>query len=197
MEKRKNKAGFTLLELLIVIAIMGMMGAIGFVGFAGMGRQVKIEGAAKTIRDKLVLARTNAITKARKFSIRMVLTPNTKRWKIITIDSVDNIFGNDNDRVIDVKTTLLDKKIELEEEQEIEFTPEGGISYATLNPIFITDNSILNDIWQIKLTLYKAAGMARVSEIIKPRIEDAAGTTTEEVKEEPESEADVLNAITG
>ena len=193
-EKRKHQKGFTLLELLVVISIMAMIGAIGIFTFKAMGRKVRFEGAAKTIKDKLMLARTSAITKARRFAVRATLTENTREWKIVTVDSVDNIFGNDDDRMVDKKPYYMPKQVFLEEEQEIEFTPEGGISYATSNPITVTDKSEPRDIWKITLTLYKAAGMAKMSDIIRIDPEETSETEGEGSAED-ESAGDVLSGI--
>jgi prepilin-type N-terminal cleavage/methylation domain-containing protein len=195
-KKRQHQKGFTLLELLVVISIMAMIGAIGIFTFKAMGRKVRFEGAAKTIKDKLVLARTSAITKARRFAVRATLTENTREWKIVTVDSVDNIFGNDDDRMVDKKPYYLPKQVFLEDEQEIEFTPEGGISYATSNPITVTDNSEPREIWKITLTLYKAAGMAKMSDIQRINPEELSeGEGEGEGSEEPGSEENVLSGI--
>ena len=194
-KNRQHKKGFTLLELLVVISIMGMIGAIGFVSFQSMGRKVRLEGAAKTIKNKLNLARTSAITKARRFAVRATLTENTKEWKIVTVDSVDNIFGNDDDRMVDRKPYYLPKQLFLDEEQEIEFTPEGGISYSTSNPIVITDNSEPREVWKIKLTLYKAAGMAKMSDIIRITPEEVSPEEGAEDGGEPASEEELLKEM--
>ncbi len=157
--------GFTLLELLVVMTIIGILMATSFAAFVGVGRRAKFEGAARAIKDKVMLARTCAITKSRKFAVRATLTKH-KKWKIILVDSVDNIFDNEDDRMVD-KAYYLPKQITLDEEQELEFTPEGGISYSTVNPIVVTDSSDKREIWKISLTLYKAAGMARMGAIEK------------------------------
>jgi len=194
---RKNYLrGFTLLELLIVISIMGMIAATGMFLFQSMGRKVQFEGAAKTLRDKIVLARTSAITKARRFKVLATET-SKKEWKIVTIDSVDNIFGNDDDEVIDRKPYYMPRNITLPEEQEIEFTPEGGISYSTSNPIVVTDKTDTREIWTMTLTLYKAAGMARVSDIIKTPVapEELKAEETPARAEAPETEDELAGKI--
>ena len=164
--KSKIFKGFTLLELLVVMTIIGLMMAIGFPLFGSVGKSARFEGAARNIRDRIVLARTRSITQARKFSVRATLTKH-KRWKIVIVDSVDNEFDNGNDRIVE-DPLFLPKQVTLDEEMEIEFMPGvGGIEYATSNPIVLTEVSDKREIWKLPLTLYKAAGAARIGELEK------------------------------
>ncbi len=162
--KQKIKRGFTLLELLVVMTIIGILMATSFTSFVGVGRSNRFEGAARALKNKILLTRTTAITKSRKFAIRITLTKH-KKWKLVIIDSVDNILDNDDDRIAD--KPYFFKKISLDEEQEIEFTPEGGISYSTSNPIILTDSTNKREIWKIPIILYKAAGMAKIGDLQK------------------------------
>ena len=161
---KKIKRGFTLLELLVVMTIIGILMATSFTSFVGVGRSNRFEGAARTLKNKILLTRTTAITKSRKFAIRITLTKH-KKWKLVIIDSVDNILDNDDDRIAD--KPYFFKKVSLDEEQEIEFTPEGGISYSTSNPIILTDSTNKREIWKIPIILYKAAGMAKIGDLQK------------------------------
>ena len=158
--------GFTLLELLVVMTIIGMMMAIGFPLFKSVGKSSRFESAARNIKDRIVLARTKSITQARKFAVRATLTKH-KKWKIVIVDSVDNEFDNGNDKIVE-DALFLPKQVVLDEEMEIEFMPGvGGISYATSNPIVLTEASDKREIWKLPLTLYKAAGAARIGELEK------------------------------
>ena len=162
--KQKIKRGFTLLELLVVMTIIGILMATSFTSFVGMGRSNRFEGAARALKNKILLTRTTAITKSRKYAIRITLTKH-KKWKLVIIDSVDNILDNDDDRIAD--KPYFFKKVSLDEEQEIEFTPEGGISYSTSNPIILTDSTNKREIWKLPIILYKAAGMAKIGDLQK------------------------------
>ena len=162
--KQKIKRGFTLLELLVVMTIIGILMATSFTSFVGVGRSNRFEGAARTLKNKILLTRTTAITKSRKFAIRITLTKH-KKWKLVIIDSIDNILDNDDDRIAD--KPYFFKKVSLDEEQEIEFTPEGGISYSTSNPIILTDSTNKREIWKLPIILYKAAGMAKIGDLEK------------------------------
>ncbi len=162
--KQKIKRGFTLLELLVVMTIIGILMATSFTSFVGVGRSNRFEGAARALKNKILLTRTTAITKSRKFAIRITLTKH-KKWKLVIIDSVDNILDNDDDRIAD--KPYFFKKVSLDEEQEIEFTPEGGISYSTSNPIILTDSTNKREIWKLPIILYKAAGMAKIGDLQK------------------------------
>ena len=158
--------GFTLLELLVVMTIIGMMMAIGFPLFKSVGKSSRFESAARNIKDRIVLARTKSITQARKFAVRATLTKH-KKWKIVIVDSVDNEFDNGNDKIVE-DALFLPRQVVLDEEMEIEFMPGvGGISYATSNPIVLTEASDKREIWKLPLTLYKAAGAARIGELEK------------------------------
>jgi len=171
--KSKILKGFTLLELLVVMTIIGMMMAIGFPLFKSVGKSSRFESAARNIKDRIVLARTKSITQARKFAVRATLTKH-KKWKIVIVDSVDNEFDNGNDKIVE-DALLLPRQVTLEEEMEIEFMPGvGGISYATSNPIVLTEASDKREIWKLPLTLYKAAGAARIGELekITPKKDD-------------------------
>jgi len=157
---------FTLLELLVVMSIMGIIMASSFVYFKGVGRSNRFIGAARTIKNKIILTRTSAITKSRKFAIRITLTKKLKKWKLVVIDSVDNILDNDDDRIAD-KPYFLPKKVTLDEEQELEFTPEGSISYSTSNPIVLTDSSNKREVWKLPVILYTGSGMAKIGDLQK------------------------------
>jgi len=162
---KKIKRGFTLLELLVVMTIIGILMATSFTSFVGVGKSNRFEGAARALKNKILLTRTTAITKSRKFAIRVTLTKH-KKWKLVIIDSVDNILDNDDDRIAD-KPYFLPKRVVLDAEQEIEFTPEGGISYSTSNPIILTDASNKREVWKLPIVLYKAAGMAKIGDLEK------------------------------
>ncbi len=164
--KSKIFKGFTLLELLVVMTIIGMMMAIGFPLFGSVGKSSRFESAARNIKDRIVLARTKSITQARKFAVRATLTKH-KKWKIVIVDSVDNEFDNGNDRIVE-DPLFLPRQVTLDEEMEIEFMPGvGGISYATSNPIVLSEASDKREIWKLPLTLYKAAGAARIGTLEK------------------------------
>lgn len=179
---RTQYKGFTLIELLTVITIIGLLMAGAVATFVNVGRATRFEGAARAIKNKIVYARTVAITRAHKLAIRITQTPNTKKWKLEIIDSIDNIFDNDNDRIVD-KPYYLDKQIICDQEYEIEFSPEGSITYLTDNPIVIQDLSSKEDIWTIEIKVYPAAAQARVGDIIKPFVETVTTNITTEVEE--------------
>lgn len=176
MRARKGErrpGGFTLMELLTVVGIIGMLMSVALLGMQGMGRKVRFEGAAKTVRDKVMLTRSRSIATGRKMAVRIQQTP-LKKWKLTIIDSGDNIFDNDDDREFD-RAYLFPKGVEFEGEQEIEFSAEGGITYATSNPIVMKDVSDKKEPWRLTLTIYKASGIVRIGDLEKVVPEEGGG----------------------
>jgi prepilin-type N-terminal cleavage/methylation domain-containing protein len=158
--------GFTLLELLVVISIMLMIAGAGGYYIVNSGRSSRFKGAARAVRDKLILAQTSARVKGRGVATKATQTEK-KEWKIVTVDSIDGVFGNDDDRQIDKKPYYLPRTVSLDSEQEVVFTADGAISRATTNTIVLTDTAETEDPWKITLSLYKAGGSVKMSEIIK------------------------------
>ena len=154
--------GFTLLELLVVMTIVGILMTSAFVLFKNTGGSARLKSTALIIKNKILLARTSAITKSRKFAVKITPTEH-KKWKLTIIDSVDNILDNDNDRIGD-KPYLI-KKISFDGKQEMIITPEGEISRFTSNPIILTDASSKDEILKLPVTLYKTT--VKVGELVK------------------------------
>ena len=190
---KKIVRAFTLLELLVVMSIMGIIMASSFVYFKGVGRSNRFLGAAKTIKNKIILTRTSAITQSRKFAIRIFQTKKLKKWKLVVIDSVDNILDNEDDKIAD-KPYFLPKKVTLDEEQELEFTPEGSISYSTSNPIVLTDSSNKREVWKLPVILYTGSGMAKIDDLQKI---DTTKKNVEEGADNAESKNDSLESQLG
>jgi prepilin-type N-terminal cleavage/methylation domain-containing protein len=163
--------GFTLLELLVVISIMLMIAGAGGYYIVNSGRSSRFKGSARAVKDKLILAQTSARVKGRGVAVRASQTENTREWKIVTVDSIDGRFGNDDDRQIDKKPYYLPKTVSLDEEQEVVFTSDGSISRSTTNTIVLTDTAKPEEPWKITLSLYKAGGSVKMSGIIKHNTE--------------------------
>lgn len=193
--KSSRYSGFTLMELLVVIGIIGAISSIGVVSFAAVGRNMRIESAANSIKDRIYYARTSAITQRRKFAIRMTVTPTRKVWKLETFDSgPDNVIDFENDSKIDSRPYYVDHRLKIKAEPpiEIEFSPEGGILYASHNPIVLVDETEPQEIWEMPIQLYKAAGIARVrplERIFPEETKTAVAAPTTEKKVESEDEA--------
>lgn len=166
---RQTYRGFTLLELLTVIAIIGILMSGALISIRGVGRAARFEGAARTIKDKIVLARTASITRGRRFAVHIRQTDVTRRWVVEIIDSVDNILDNDNDRLYE-DSWFLPRQVESMQEYIIEFSPEGSITFASDNPIQLRDISEANDVWLVDIVLYRAPGTARVMDVTKETV---------------------------
>jgi len=166
--KIKKVHGFTLLELLVVMAIIGVLIASSFVVFKNIGKHRHLESTARTFKNKVLLARTSAITRSRMHSVKITPTEH-KRWKLVIIDSVDNILGNSNDKIADKPYFI--KKINFEAEQEIKINQEGEISYFTSNPIMLMDSSNKKEIWKLPVIVYKTTGKVKAGDFIKVNVE--------------------------
>ncbi len=160
----KKIRAFTLLELLVVMTIIGILMTSAFVIFKNTGKSKRLESAALIIKNKILFARTSAITKSRKFVIKIAPTEH-KKWKLVIIDSVDNILDNDNDRISDKPYFI--KKVSLDGKQEIIITPEGDFSRFTSNPIILTDANSKDEIWKLPVILYKTTGKVKVGDLVK------------------------------
>ena len=158
----EKSLGFTLLELLVVMTIVGILMTSSFVFFKNSGKSAQLKGAALIIKNKILFARTSALTKSRKFAVKITQTKH-KKWKLVIIDSVDNILNNDNDRISDKPYFI--KKITFNGEQEIIITPEGEISRFTSNPIMLTDAGNKGETWKLPITLYKTT--VKVGDLVK------------------------------
>lgn len=67
--KRLNKAGFTLIELMIVIAIIGIVSAIAAPNFRTYMAERRLSGAARMVMSDLMAARQKAVTQNNRFSV--------------------------------------------------------------------------------------------------------------------------------
>jgi len=162
---RPRTAGFTLIELLVVISIIGLLMTGALMTVEGLGRKMRFEGAAKTLRDKIMLARNVAISQNHKLALRITETAG-KKWKLVIIDSGDGILDNGDDKMIGDPWSFP-RQVALEAEQELEFGAEGGITFTTSNPIVLNDTSDAKEPWRMLLTIYTASGMVRLGPIEK------------------------------
>ena len=72
--KRLNKAGFTLIELMIVIAIIGIVSAIAAPNFRTYMAERRLSGAARMVMSDLMAARQKAVTQ--NVNITVTFTSN-------------------------------------------------------------------------------------------------------------------------
>ena len=64
-----NRRAFTLVEMLVVLAIMAMIMAISLPFTAGFGKGLKIKTTAKAIVGMMSVARSNAVTFRKNYSV--------------------------------------------------------------------------------------------------------------------------------
>jgi type IV fimbrial biogenesis protein FimT len=58
---RRKRAGFTLIELVVVVAIIGILASLAFPSYSQMIQNAKIKAAAESIQNGLQLARAEAV----------------------------------------------------------------------------------------------------------------------------------------
>ncbi len=162
---RRPARGFTLIELLVVITIIGLLMTGALITVEGLGRKMRFESVAKTLRDKIMLTRNVAISQNHKLALRITKTAG-KKWKLIIIDSVDGILDNGDDKPVG-DPWHIERQVTLEAEQELEFGAEGGITFTTSNPIILHDDTDKKEPWRMALTIYTASGMVRLGPIEK------------------------------
>ena len=82
------RAGFTLLEILVVIAIAAVLSGAVMLGFTGTGEAQRLRGVAERIQVRLELARENALQRNREWGVHVQKTgykfvefdPMTGNW---------------------------------------------------------------------------------------------------------------------
>jgi len=82
MRMRSPRFAFSLIELLAVLAIVGILAVLAMPALSSVTQSRQLAQASQLLADKIILARQEAVTKNRKFQVRIVDLPvnSTNSW---------------------------------------------------------------------------------------------------------------------
>ncbi len=78
--KQRSRAGFTLIEVLVVLGIIGVSAAIAVPNVISYLRQYRIRSAAQELATNINAARTRAILKSGNYGVDFVVQDATTYW---------------------------------------------------------------------------------------------------------------------
>jgi len=93
----ESKAGFTVLELLVVITTLGILLALAAPSMATMTRIYGLHGAARQVYAELQNARMAAVTENRTYEFT---TADGRNYKVLDDSDNDNVFTDPSEVVI-------------------------------------------------------------------------------------------------
>lgn len=104
---RRDKRGFTLIELTMVLAIVAVMAVIGFPTFSGWLARARLRDAARTVYSDLQLARIRAIETGGEWRINF--NPDDNSYTVIS-SGPDRSLDNSADDNVDEKVVHIPEK---------------------------------------------------------------------------------------
>ncbi|MBU1061775.1 MAG: prepilin-type N-terminal cleavage/methylation domain-containing protein [Candidatus Omnitrophica bacterium] len=118
-----GRAGFTLVEMLVVLAIIAMLLGISVPFTSQFGKGLRIKTASRAILASLRVAKSNAITYRKKYSV-VFDVENSQYW---IEDSEGKVFERKRDLPSSIKFEIQDEK----EPDPITFEDDRVIFYST------------------------------------------------------------------
>lgn len=161
MEINRQKAGFTLIELMTVLLIMMILFGIAAAAFVTMNKGQGMASATRRAKGGMTVARQTAITKR----------SNSRIWFLNVVDPDDNRITN-SCYVVCKDTNVISETNIIGETNQL---PAGIICRTPTNIIFKTDGTCLADataklILQLEgegqtnsLRVYPLTGIVRIS----------------------------------
>lgn len=129
---KRNRHGFTILELLVVVGIMVLIMSIAGAGYIGIRRGAEIRGAVMTLRTALMLARQSAVTQ------RKTVTVEFKNGATLALPDRINVFSTSLGNITTNSVIMLPLGIQYDsgvEPPSIVFKPSGramGIGWQAI-----------------------------------------------------------------
>ena len=161
MRVRRHRAGFTLLELLVVMAIMGMLMTVGVVAFFSIGKGARMRGAVSNVQSVLSLVRQRAILKQHPLEIRFDDTVTDAVSYRVWSPTENTWIGEEAWLPGGVSASFTGFETVSANVHGLTFTPAG-------NGGFTTATIVLNEIGggpeQWTLTIYGLTGLVRVED---------------------------------
>ena len=84
MTVRSPRAGYTLVEMVLVLAIIVLLAAITYPSLNGMYADLKVQAAADEVRAQCVTARTQAVNEGRPYAFAVM--PGGDRSRVAPVD---------------------------------------------------------------------------------------------------------------
>ena len=128
----ESKAGFTVLELLVVITTLGILLALAAPSMATMTRIYGLRGAARQVYAELQNARMAAVTENRSYEFTVA---DGRSYKVLDDSDNDNVFTDPSEVVI--SRQLESPGVTLSGATTIDFTARGIAS--TAGTVTVTD----------------------------------------------------------
>lgn len=117
--QRHGKAGFSLLELMIVLMLMGLIAAIAVPVFGGGVSTTRLKSAAREVAAGLRMARNEAVANRREAVLTLDLAARTFR-----IDRETKVHALPDD--IELKLYTAQSDLVSENVGAVRFFPDGG-----------------------------------------------------------------------
>lgn len=139
-----HRAGFTLVELMVVIVILGLVGGVAISSWASMLPQQEFNTAVRNLSEVLYETRSNAIAQNREYKILYDIENDTYRVRTpflygggfaTTEDDEDRLFIEQTDlgeKGIDLVQITIDDRKYTTGVVEVRFYPLGASSYHTI-----------------------------------------------------------------
>jgi general secretion pathway protein H len=139
------RAGFTLVELMVVIVVIGLIGGVAVISWAAMLPNQQFNSAIRNLSEVLNETRSSAIARNREFRIRYdldedtytVRTPYKEGGGFMLLSDEDEgrlftSFVDLGESGIDLFEIRLDDKVYNSGKVEVRFQPLGASNYHTV-----------------------------------------------------------------
>lgn len=138
---RHARAGFTLVELMVVIIVLGLIGGVAMTSWASMLPNQQFNTAIRNLSEVLYGTRSEAIARNREYRIQYDLDKDTYRVRTpfkpgggfaTTEEDADHLWSNETDLAesgIDLLEVTVDGQKYTDGKVEVYFLPLGGSAY--------------------------------------------------------------------
>ena len=143
MDGRSRRAGFSLVELMVVVVILGMMGAVVMVSWEALFPKTKLHAAVRNLSEHLASARSEAISRNAEFQVHYdidadrywVRSPYREGGGLAREEDEQRILLNETDlgeAGLDIVQVTIDDQEYLDGPVYVRFDPLGASSAHTI-----------------------------------------------------------------